>query len=192
MRTKKAKAAGTPRARISRDGSVSFELSVKREGLEPILGAAYLLTDRAYASLDGDRARLAVTLRPKSPSCDLKALSEVFLRELETQKLRWAIAKNNLPVREFVAEQAVLLANGRIPPPSPPAPAADDLSEEQRREIERLIAEVEEEIKALNQKKLLSDPNKIRASWEERQEAALGEPSPTQEERPPARALGGP
>ncbi|MBI5629744.1 MAG: hypothetical protein HY921_02535 [Elusimicrobia bacterium] len=150
---------------------LSLRLDVKAEGMEPILAAAYLMTDRAYVRVSGDREKtLEVCLAAKRPEFLFpEALAEAFKRELATQKVRWAVAKNNLPVREFVAEQAVMLANGQLPPePQPAEPPPDQLSDEQRREIEKLIAEVEEEIKTLNQKKAVPDPKNIKASWEEK------------------------
>ncbi len=158
--------------------SISFDLSVPANGLEPILGAAYLMMDRAFVSLDGDRAKkIAVTLTPKAgaTAARLKELSAAFTAELATQKVRWAIAKNNQPIREYISEQAVLLANGRIPPASAaaPEPASEQLNDEQRAEIEKLIAEVEDEIKSMNASKSVPDPKNIKASWEEKQEAKL-------------------
>lgn len=157
----------------SADSSITFGLDAREEGLEPILASAYLMTDRAYALLEGDRAKkISVTLRGKKPlsAKELKDLADTFLAELATQKVRWAIAKNNLPVREFVAEQAVLLANGKLPPPAQEPPAADQLTGDQKKEIEKLIAEVEAEIRDMNQKKAVPDPKNIKASWEEKQE----------------------
>jgi His-Xaa-Ser system protein HxsD len=161
--------------------SVCLRLAVTREGgLEPILGAAYLLTDRAFVMLSGDRARtLCVRLRPKKDSGKkaLETLAREFEAELESQKLRWAIAKNNQPVREYLAEQAVLLAQGHGAPPPPAEPAGDQLSDAQRDEIAKLIAEVEDEIKTMNQKKAqgaapaAADPKNIKASWEEKQQS---------------------
>src|SRR5689334_5992558 len=90
--------------------SVSFSLPVKAAGLEPLLGAAYLLTDRAYVMLSGDRAKtLVVRLRPKKDAGKkgLEALAKAFEAELASQKVRWTIAKNNQSVREYLAEQAV-------------------------------------------------------------------------------------
>lgn len=177
-------------------GRVIFDLSVAKESLEAVLGAAYLLTDRAFIALDGDRKKsLKVTIFPKVPAGEagLKALVATFNAELETQKVRWAIAKNNLPVREFIAEQAVLIANGRLPAapaePSGGPPPAEELNDEQRKEIEKLIAEVELEIKAINDKKApgpssTADPKKIAESWEAKQESASMKPA--------AAAKGGP
>ena len=152
---------------------LTIKVNVKKEGLAPALGAAFLLTDRAFVSLSGDRERsLTVVLRPKVPAGakGLKALADSYARELATQKVRWAIAENNRPVREYIAEQAVLVAQGRRPAAAPAAsPASDDLTDAQRLEIEKLIAEVESEIKTLGEKKAASDPKKIAASWEEKE-----------------------
>jgi His-Xaa-Ser system protein HxsD len=152
-----------------------LSLDVKKDGLESVFGAAYLMMDKAFVSLSGDRAKkIVVTLRPKDAKAVMpSALAEEFLLDLESQKVRWAVAKNNLPIREFIAEQAVLIANGSIPAPAAPVasePATEQLTDEQRAEIEKLIAEVESEIKTMNEKKIAVDPKGIKASWEERQE----------------------
>src|SRR5437868_3815307 len=115
--------------------------SVAEHGWEALLGTAYLMMDRAYVSLAGDpKRRVTITLKPKSKELDAAALKREFAAELETQKLRWTLAKNNQPVREFVAEQAILLANGKLPEPAAAEPAAEQLTAEQRSEIEKLIA----------------------------------------------------
>lgn len=154
----------------------SLTLDVKTLGLEAVFGAAYLMMDKAFVSLSGDRAgKVVVSLRAKDPKAvKPKALAEEFLLDLESQKVRWAVAKNNLPIREHIAEQAVLIANGTIPAPSAaaaaPEAAAEELTAEQRAEIEKLISEVESEIKSMNDKKVAADPKGIKASWEEKQE----------------------
>lgn len=154
--------------------SVSYSLSVKAHGLEPLLGAAYLLTDRAFVMLSGDRAKtLTVRLRPKKQGGKkvLQALAAAFEAELSSQKMRWTLAKNNQPVREYLAEQAVVLAQNP-PAPAPAEPAAEQLTDAQRLEIEKLISEVEDEIKTMNAKKAPAarDPKNIKASWEEAQQ----------------------
>lgn len=153
-----------------------LSLEVKAQGLEPIYGSAYLMMDKAYVSLGGDRAKtVVVTLRAKNPKAvSPRALADEFLSDFEAQKVRWTVARNNLPIREFIAEQAVLIANGTIKPPSAaaaaPEPVAEELTDDQRAEIEKLISEVEAEIKTMNDKKIGADPKGIKASWEEKQE----------------------
>ncbi|PIR18007.1 MAG: hypothetical protein COV48_07970 [Elusimicrobia bacterium CG11_big_fil_rev_8_21_14_0_20_64_6] len=175
-KSKPAKKSPLPSAVcVLSDSEASITLDVKVEGIESIFGAAYLMMDKAFVFLSGDRAKkIVVVLRPKDEALPLRALADEFLSDLESQKVRWAVAKNNLPVREFIAEQAVLIANGTIPPPSAseaaPEPAAEELTADQRSEIERLIAEVESEIKTMNDRKVALDPKGIKASWEETQE----------------------
>jgi His-Xaa-Ser system protein HxsD len=162
-------------------GEVSFDLDVRAAGLEPILGAAYLLMDRAYAFVEGDKAKsLRVTLRPKGArgAGDLAALKRTFEDELASQALRWAVARNNQPVREYVAENALALAEEFAKRAAAPAePAAEQLTTEQRSEIERLIAEVETEISQMNAKKDLADPKGKTLSWEAARETEKGGPA---------------
>jgi His-Xaa-Ser system protein HxsD len=173
---KKKAPARRPAAKAKGSG-LSFTLDVKKLGLETALGAAYLMMDRAWVSLEGDKTKsLTVTLRPK-PGSDAAAVKAAFEAELESQKLRWAVARNNRSVREYVAENAVSLAQQK---PAQPAaePAAEQLTDAQRSEIERLIAEVETEIKEMNAKKAVADPKGVAPSWEAQQEARKGGTAP--------------
>lgn len=152
---------------------LTFTLDVKKRGLEPILGAAYLMMDRAYVALEGDKTKsltVALTPKPGAKPADVRA---AFEAELEAQALRWAVARNNRSVREYVAENAVALAQQK--PADGPSPAApDQLTDAQRSEIERLIAEVESEIKDMNAKKVAADPKGVAPSWEAQQESQKG------------------
>lgn len=172
-----AKSSAVP-VKLSSSEAV-LALDVKAHGLEPVLGAAYLMMDKAFVALDGDKAKtISVVLRAKdAKAVSPRALADEFLVDLESQKVRWAVSKNNQPVREYIAEQAVLIANGTIKPePAPaaaPEPAADELTDDQRLEIEKLIAEVESEIKTMQAdktKSAVTDPKGVKASWEEKQE----------------------
>ena len=121
-----------PAAPVS-PGEITFELDARPDGPEPILGAAYLLMDRAYAFVSGDKKKtLSVTLRPKGArgAAELAALKRAFEEELAAQRLRWAVARNNRPVREYVAENALALAQefAARPAPAPGEPAAEQLT----------------------------------------------------------------
>ena len=178
----KPRAAAAKRAKKSAPahaGELTFELDARRDGPEPILGAAYLLMDRAYAFISGDKAKiLSVTLRPKGGrgAADLAALKRAFEQELSAQKLRWAVSRNNRPVREYVAENALALAKefAERAAPAATAPASEQLTAEQRSEIERLIAEVETEISQMNLKKEHPDAKGAALSWEAAQKTEKG------------------
>ena len=155
---------------------VSLELDGSVHGPEPILGAAYLMMDRAYAFVESAKAKtLRVTLRPKGArgAADLAALKQAFADELAAQKLRWAVARNNREVREYVAENALALSAefAARAAAAPAATVSDELTAQQRGEIERLIAEVETEISQMNVKK---EPVDAALSWEAAQDARKG------------------
>ncbi|MFI5360857.1 MAG: hypothetical protein ACHQ49_02710 [Elusimicrobiota bacterium] len=163
----------------ARPGEITVELDARSDGPEPILGAAYLMMDRADAFISGDKAKiLSVTLRPKGArgAGDLAALKRAFESEFAAQKLRWAVARNNRSVREYVAENALSLAKefSERSSSSAGAPAAEQLTPEQRAEIERLIAEVETEITQMNSKKELPDAKGAALSWEAAQKSDTG------------------
>lgn len=147
-------------------------LDVRREGLEPILGAAYLMIDRAYVHVGGDpKKKLVVTLKPKGArtAAARAAVTADFRAELAAQRMRWAIARGNLSVREYVAENALALAQefaARVAAADAPAPTEAPLTIDQRAEIERLIAEVEAEIKTMNDQKPSAEPKAAAAPWE--------------------------
>lgn len=169
---KKKAPARRPAAKKPAPG-LRFTLDVKKLGLEPALGAAYLMMDRAWVRLEGDKAKsLVVTLEPK-PGWSAAAVSADFSAELESQKLRWAVARNNRSVREYVAENAVTLAQQK-PAAAAAEAAPEQLTDAQRSEIERLIAEVEAEIKDMNAKKAVPDPKGVAPSWEAQQETRKG------------------
>jgi His-Xaa-Ser system protein HxsD len=170
---KKPAAKAKPKAAA---GTVAFTLDARKDGLDVILGTAYLMSDRAYARLDGDRAKiLTVTLTPKGArgAKELKDLEAAFTAEFESQKVRWALARANQPIREYLVENAVALAQGRAEAAAAAAPAApEELTADQRAEIERLISEVETEIKEMNDKKAHADPKGVSPSWEAQQQGA--------------------
>ena len=153
----------------TKSGEIVATCDSAKDGIEVIRSAAYVLTDRAFAVIEsGPKESVFVTLQPKVRTDEkgLIALSETFKDELATQRIRHQIAKNNVSIREYIIEQAILLSQQPEEPP-PQAPAEPELNEEQRKEIERLIAEVEDEIRAQAPTRAEKDPLKITATWEE-------------------------
>ena len=178
---KPAAKAVAPAKAASKNGSLTFTFDPRKEALEHLLGAAYLMMDRAWARLGGDKDKsLTIELTPKKDR-SAKALAQLeadFVAELSSQRLRWAVARNNQPVREYVAEHALTLAEeykkrteaaAAAAASSSAAPGeapADQLTAEQKSEIERLIAEVELEISAMNKTAEHKDPEGRTLSWE--------------------------
>ncbi len=165
-----------PRARKIRPGGarasdVCVVLDARRDGVDEIYSAAYLMIDRAYVLLEGDpKKSMRVTLRPKDvrTKASLTAVRSDFMSELAAQRVRWSITRNNQSIREYIAENALSLAAefGARSEVAEPSAAAEQLTPDQRAEIEKLIAEVETEIKAMNEQKPATDPKAAVAPWE--------------------------
>lgn len=180
MKKKKNKPVPAPKRRPAAPkvavsaGAVRVDFARDPAGPEAVYGAAYLMMDRAYALLEPlPGAGLRVTLTPKAgrAAAALAALREAFLAEWESQKVRWAVSRANQSIREYVVENAVALAAGRAQPAAAAPAAPEELTPAQRSEIEKLIAEVEAEIKDMNEKKAHPDPKGVSPSWEAARDA---------------------
>lgn len=150
------------------DGGVSFKLDARDCGPEPIYGAAYQLMDRAFVVIAGDPGQsMEVVLRPKS-AADADSLRRDFEDELAAQKFRWAVARNGLPIREYIIENAAALAKEFIEREAAAcAPSApEQLTADQKSEIARLISEVEGEIAQMNAKAEPAERKTAGLSWE--------------------------
>lgn len=138
-------------------------------GEQPIYGAAYQMMDRAYVRLEGDRRKkLAVILRPKPGHC-AESLRPDFESELKAQKFRWSVARSGQPIREYLIENAVALAQeleDRRSAQASQKSAEEPLTADQKSEIARLIAEVEAEISQMNAGADGCAPKTSAVSWE--------------------------
>lgn len=122
-------------------------------------GAAYVLTESAYAAVDASGAARTVVLWPKK-GVRLKDLARDFAQEYENQILRWKLLRLNLKVKKQVLERAF-----NIVAPTETAvgavPAA--LSQERLREIEEAVTEASAE---------KWDPLGIARHWEDTHRAS--------------------
>lgn len=125
---------------------------------EPLafLGAAYLLTDRAFVSVDRRGAVWEARLRPKAASG--AGLKEAFRAAYDGQKVRWAVERANLPVRAEVLRRALALDEAAGVPRGPGTAAA--LSPEDRARMDAALSEGPVE-----------DPRGIKRYWEDRRRA---------------------
>ena len=150
--------------------SVSFELSVFAALLEPILGAAYSLPDRAFALLEVDREnQLRVSLSPKAGG-DAKASR----RWEKPFGLSWDPRRCVGPSPSSISRSGVRHRAGSFGQRPSPAPAADALrpisyptSSAGNRAAHRRGRGRNQDLNEKNPK----DPKNIAATWEEKQSA---------------------
>ncbi|TPW20361.1 MAG: hypothetical protein FD126_1760 [Elusimicrobia bacterium] len=127
-------------------GSGSVFVTLKPSAVRPeaVLTAAHVLSRKADVWLEEGEAEL----RPKAgkPSADaLEALAAEFAEEAVTQELRRRVAESNRSVRDYLVTQALVSAAGAQ---GTAQPTMGNLSEDQEKDIDQLIAEAERELAA--------------------------------------------
>jgi His-Xaa-Ser system protein HxsD len=148
------------------ENEVTVVVDPERWSLDAVRMAAHVVADRAYAHLAEEAGTLVVTLHAKerADKSSLQALAELFDREVQNQALRLKLERGNRETMEYVVSRALVPANKSAGPEAGPEA---ELSEDQKSEIDRLIAEAEEEIAELKQEKSGADPLGITKTWEE-------------------------
>ena len=123
--------------------------------------AAFFLTGGAYVRLDAMKNGVRVYISPKTAGAGTrKRLAFQFKEELELQKIRSEIESNN---RSCANTSCDVSLGESLPTQAEPEIA---LTEEQQKELDRLIAEVESEIK--NESSVSrGDPLGVTKTWEE-------------------------
>lgn len=143
-------------------GSAVVRVSTKDYPLGVIKYAAFALTGEAYVLLESAKNAVSVEIAPKAPqSGALKRLAARFKEELALEKIRSEIEANNRGLREHVIRMAL---SGESAPA--PVEAEVALTDEQQKELDRLIAEVEDEIKKESGVSA-GDPLGVTKTWEE-------------------------
>ncbi|MDT8286354.1 MAG: hypothetical protein RQ748_04515 [Elusimicrobiales bacterium] len=134
---------------------------MKKYSPEAARYAAYSLSDAAYAFISpAGPGSLSVALRPKA-GVPLSGLAARFRAALKDEAVREALFEENKGLREFMILKAL-----SDPEPAPaPAPAAG-LTPEQEKELDALIAQVEQEIKSESAPG--KDPLGITRRWEDK------------------------
>lgn len=140
------------------------EVPLKTSSLRSIKYAAFALTAGAYVELESAPGRVRVRLAPKAASgkAAVKELVSRFREELELEGIRGPNEAVNRRLREHILRLAL---RGEPDRSEPEAEAG--LTEEQQKELDRLIAEVEAEIKN-EPGKAQKDPLGVTRTWEER------------------------
>lgn len=109
---------------------------------DAVLTAAHVLSRKAEVWLGEEE----VELRPKAgqgSAAELQALAAEFAEEAVTQELRRRVAETNRSVRDYLITQALVTASGAQ---GNAQPAMGNLTEDQEKDIDQLIAEAEKEL----------------------------------------------
>jgi hypothetical protein len=131
--------------------------------------AAYLFLDRADPLVEPagkDGARITLRFRQRLTRRQLQAEGKAFLDELDNQRLQNELLTKNHSIQEFIIRQA-------LQGPAKTEGGTDrsdlELSEEEERELDKLIAEVEELVAKESEAKAgeKEDPMGIQKTWEE-------------------------
>lgn len=134
----------------SRSKPPSILIGITRPDALALIGAAYVMTSKAYVLIEGSKASPSVRLSPKSGTKDLK---EEFLLEYENQRHRWAIAKGSMESRRRIVGRMMGLAERLT---GTEKRVSSELDEGQKAEIARLLDEANSEP---------WDPNGVARPW---------------------------
>ncbi len=127
--------------------------------LEDVKYAAFALSGNTYVKIESaPDKQVKITFTPRDGEIP-PGLSGLFHSTLEDESLRSRVADNNRCVIEHVIELG-LKDDGQ-----PNGIPEDNLNAEQQKELERLIAEVEAEIKKESESS--DDPLGVLKTWEE-------------------------
>lgn len=136
---------------------------LKGECLRTIKHAAFALTATAYVRLDLSAGAVRVTLEPKEPTGKTAGgkLAARFIEKFKEETIRSAIEANNRKLREHIIGLALRPEKGSLE-----CEADAGLTEQQQKELDLIIAEVEAEIKK-EPRKSSKDPLGVTKTWEE-------------------------
>jgi His-Xaa-Ser system protein HxsD len=125
--------------------------------LEMIRYVSYTFTDRFWVYIKKNNGDIVVELTPmNNQKIDEKKLKKEFFEKLEEEKKMQKIIDENIKLREFIIKNSFNY--------QPPKPSDGFLTKEEEEELERLIKEVEEELKGENMEGL----DDIKKTWEEK------------------------
>jgi His-Xaa-Ser system protein HxsD len=135
------------------------KISIKNNeyALEAIRYVSYTFTDRFWVYIKKNNGYIIVELTPmNNQKIDEKKLKKEFFEKLEEEKKMQKIIDENIKLREFIIKNSFNY--------QPPKPSDGFLTKEEEEELERLIKEVEEELKGENTEGL----DEIKKTWEEK------------------------
>lgn len=138
---------------------IELKVDTKKYSLPVIRYAAYLFTKDFYVELKIEKGFCKAVFEPKS-KVNKTDIKKAFFKELEEEKFRSSLFDSNRKLREYLITSALKYTEK----PQPPAPT-EGLTPEEEKELDKIIAEVEAELKGEKEKE---DPLEIKKTWEEK------------------------
>jgi hypothetical protein len=151
------------KARFAKD-ALSVVVAREEYPVSAVKHAAFSLTEDVFAALEPAANGVRVVLRPKRERADLKALLGRFAAALSEEELRDRIEDGNVGLRDHIVALAL---RGEEPAKTETEDGAE-LTPEQEKELDRLVAEVEAEL-GKESSAAESDPSGVVKTWEETQ-----------------------
>ncbi len=136
---------------------VKIHINAKRYSLETVRYAAYAMSGGYYVLLSSRKGRVEVVFHPKNGT-QAAGLKKNFLRELEDEKFREGLFRENRELHYWLLKRAINHVPG-----GEKSKDESGLTPEQEKELEQLIAQVEKEIKSGK-----GDPKGITSTWEQK------------------------
>ena len=142
---------------------ISLKCNLQKYSLEDIRYAAYSVSDKAYVLLKKSNLKtVEVSFKRKNGNSVQKTV-KLFKEEVENEKIRAGIFKDNVELRAHLILQALNYEDK-------PETQTDDvgLTPEQEKELDDLISQVEKELKEESEGRKNRDPLGINKTWEEK------------------------
>jgi His-Xaa-Ser system protein HxsD len=139
----------------------AIKIDIKRYPKEDICYAAYKMSGNNYVQIEKKgKNEIKVILIPKNnSSLSTLKIKNLFLKGLKDEVIRQKISLHNIKLREFMILKGIYYQDKQV------SDKDSGLTPEQEKELENIIAQVEQEIKSSSYKK---DPLGITRTWEER------------------------
>lgn len=140
---------------------LSIQIDTKKYPKEDICYAAYKMSGNYYVQIEkSGRNKIKVIFTPKN-NCHVSMLEikSMFFKELKDESIRQKVSMYNAGLREFMIVKGIGYNDKQL------SDEDSELTPEQEKELQNIIAQVEKEIKRSSNKE---DPLGITQTWEER------------------------
>ncbi|MBP7795723.1 MAG: hypothetical protein KA059_02975 [Elusimicrobiales bacterium] len=131
--------------------------NIKDYSLDLIKETSYLFSDILWVLIEKNDNKVKVSLELFNKRLNINDIRKIFMKRLDEEKIKNEIFEENIKFREYLIKQAMTY--------QPEKNDTDGLTQEEERELEKLIKEVEDELKKESGG---SNDSEIKKTWEEK------------------------